>query len=112
MLARTRGLVVGLLAIIVAIAVLNPEVSAEDYTFKFYRDTDAPGYDYQGFTPPTLASSPLRCNHDMTCNTCASTCRPAAGDSLPAKNHVSMIMCLLPEAVSYTHLTLPTILLV
>jgi len=67
MLARTRGLVVCLLAIILAIAVLNPEVSAEDYNFKFYSDTDAPGYDYQGFTPPTLASCQNRCREENQC---------------------------------------------
>jgi hypothetical protein len=67
MLSRTNRLVVCLLAIILAVAARIPEVSADDYNFKFYRDTDAPGYDYQGFTPPTLASCQNACREEKQC---------------------------------------------
>ena len=67
MLRRTRILTTGL-AVCFAIAVANTAtVAAQTHTFEVYGNSDAPGYDYAYFAPPTLASCQSQCHKEPQC---------------------------------------------
>ena len=67
MLRRTRILGTSL-AVCFAMAVVSPKVvSADDNTFRLYDDTDAPGYDFGYYGPPTLDSCQKQCREERQC---------------------------------------------
>jgi hypothetical protein len=56
------------LAVILSIAVSSPRTATgDDKQFSIYLDTDAPGYDYQQFDPPSLSYCQSRCGAEAKC---------------------------------------------
>lgn len=92
MLSRIKILVVCLLAFFAAIAVDAGLGVAEDNRYEIYGDTDAPGFDYEAYSPPSLDSCQNQCGEDNQCkaftfNHAKQVCFLKLGARVPLKRH-------------------------